>query len=102
MIGMRCSSTESGSWTDYHRQRLDYQHSKHGWTGWCCRNRYVVFTQTPMPTVLHGDASHLAVLNRAAAAYSASKGAVIAMTRTIALEYGPQKIHCNCVCPGSK
>ncbi|MCC7451666.1 MAG: SDR family oxidoreductase [Anaerolineae bacterium] len=38
---------------------------------------------------------------RAVAAYSASKGAVIAMTRTMALDHAPDKIRVNCVCPGS-
>ena len=33
-------------------------------------------------------------------AYSASKGAVLAMTRTIAVEYGRAGLRANCVCPG--
>ncbi len=33
-------------------------------------------------------------------AYSASKGAVLAMTRTIAIEYGRAGLRANCVCPG--
>ena len=33
-------------------------------------------------------------------AYSASKGAVLAMTRTIAIEYVEQGLRANCVCPG--
>jgi meso-butanediol dehydrogenase/(S,S)-butanediol dehydrogenase/diacetyl reductase len=36
-----------------------------------------------------------------AAAYSASKGGVLALTRTIAVEYGQQGLRCNAVCPGS-
>jgi NAD(P)-dependent dehydrogenase (short-subunit alcohol dehydrogenase family) len=36
-----------------------------------------------------------------AAAYSASKGGVLALTRTIAVEYGKQGLRCNAVCPGS-
>lgn len=34
------------------------------------------------------------------AAYCASKGAVIALTRQIALQYAGQGIRCNCICPG--
>lgn len=33
-------------------------------------------------------------------AYSASKGAVLQFTRSLALELGPRQIRVNCVCPG--
>lgn len=33
-------------------------------------------------------------------AYSASKGAVLAMTRSIAVEYAKRGVRANCVCPG--
>ncbi len=32
-------------------------------------------------------------------AYSMSKGAVLAMTRSIAVDYVKQNIRCNCICP---
>jgi len=35
------------------------------------------------------------------AAYAASKGAVVAMTRTLALDHAADGIRVNCVCPGS-
>ncbi|KAF4302385.1 2-(R)-hydroxypropyl-CoM dehydrogenase [Botryosphaeria dothidea] len=35
-----------------------------------------------------------------AAAYCASKGAVLNMTRQIAVDYASDKIHCNALCPG--
>jgi NAD(P)-dependent dehydrogenase (short-subunit alcohol dehydrogenase family) len=35
------------------------------------------------------------------AAYSASKGAVIALTKAIAIDHVQQNIRCNCVCPGT-
>jgi len=38
---------------------------------------------------------------RRVAAYSASKGAIIALTRTMALDHAPDKIRVNCICPGS-
>src|SRR6185369_5048258 len=34
-------------------------------------------------------------------AYSATKGAVIAMTRQLAIDYVAQKIRVNCICPGT-
>jgi len=33
-------------------------------------------------------------------AYSTSKGAVLAMTRAMALDHAPEKIRVNCICPG--
>ena len=35
-----------------------------------------------------------------AVSYCASKGAVVNMTRAMALDHGPQNIRVNCVCPG--
>ena len=34
-------------------------------------------------------------------AYSAAKGAVIAFTRQIAVQYASAGIRCNCICPGT-
>lgn len=34
-------------------------------------------------------------------AYTASKGAVVALTRLVAVQYGPRGIRANCVCPGA-
>ena len=38
---------------------------------------------------------------RGAAAYAASKAAVVNLTRTMALDHAPEGIRVNCVCPGS-
>jgi len=37
---------------------------------------------------------------RNAVSYCASKGAVVNMTRAMAIDHGPQKIRVNCICPG--
>jgi NAD(P)-dependent dehydrogenase (short-subunit alcohol dehydrogenase family) len=34
------------------------------------------------------------------AAYTAAKGGIVALTRSVALDYGSQGIRCNAVCPG--
>jgi NAD(P)-dependent dehydrogenase (short-subunit alcohol dehydrogenase family) len=34
-------------------------------------------------------------------AYTASKGAVVALTRLVAVQYGPRGVRANCVCPGA-
>jgi len=39
-------------------------------------------------------------LQPSAGAYCASKGAVVLLTKQIAVEYGKDKIHCNALCPG--
>lgn len=41
-------------------------------------------------------------LKPSAGAYCASKGAVVLLTKQIAVEYGIDKIHCNALCPGCK
>lgn len=35
-----------------------------------------------------------------ALSYCASKGAVVNMTRALAIDHGPQNVRVNCVCPG--
>jgi NAD(P)-dependent dehydrogenase (short-subunit alcohol dehydrogenase family) len=46
-------------------------------------------------------ASQLGLVGAAsAAAYCASKGAVVSLTRAMAIDHGPEGIRVNCVCPG--
>ena len=67
-----------------------------------------LFCRAAIPALLEGDGG--AIVNTAstagiaghpwAAAYSASKGGVVALTRCLAVEYGRQGIRANAVCPG--
>jgi meso-butanediol dehydrogenase/(S,S)-butanediol dehydrogenase/diacetyl reductase len=69
-------------------------------TFWMC--------QHAMPSLLESkgtivNVASVAGMNGVAylTAYGASKGAVIAFTRTLAVEYGPQFVRANAVCPGA-
>jgi NAD(P)-dependent dehydrogenase (short-subunit alcohol dehydrogenase family) len=64
--------------------------------------------QAALPALLDGGGAIVNVASTAAlaahpwaAAYSASKGGVLALTRTIAIEYAKQGLRANAVCPGS-
>jgi NAD(P)-dependent dehydrogenase (short-subunit alcohol dehydrogenase family) len=64
--------------------------------------------QAALPALLDGGGSIVNVASTAAlaahpwaAAYSASKGGVLALTRTLAIEYAKQGLRVNAVCPGS-
>ncbi len=47
--------------------------------------------------------SVLGVLGKSGtSAYSAAKGAVISLTRVVAMDYAPYGIHCNSILPGCK
>jgi NAD(P)-dependent dehydrogenase (short-subunit alcohol dehydrogenase family) len=64
--------------------------------------------QAALPHLLEGGGSIVNMASTAGisghpwtAAYSASKGGVIAFTRTLAVEYGKRGVRANSVCPGS-
>lgn len=67
-----------------------------------------LFCRAALPALLDARGTIVNVSSTAAlaghpwaAAYAASKGGVLALTRTIAVEYGKQGLRCNAVCPGS-
>lgn len=58
--------------------------------------------------VAAGDGSIVTIASTAAirghgrgAGYTASKGGVTALTRLLAVEYGPRGVRANCICPGA-
>lgn len=69
----------------------------------------LLMTQAFLPGMLERGAG--AIVNTASvlaligakdrAAYSASKGAVVALTRQIAIQYAGTGVRCNCICPGT-
>ncbi|MFO0774848.1 MAG: SDR family oxidoreductase [Nitrospiraceae bacterium] len=66
------------------------------------------FTRAAVPQLLAGGGGSIVNISSIAslvgipmaAAYSATKGALDAMTRAIAIDYAPSKIRCNCINPG--
>jgi NAD(P)-dependent dehydrogenase (short-subunit alcohol dehydrogenase family) len=61
-----------------------------------------------LPHLLEGDASsivnvssiHAAVTRDSFFPYAAAKSALVGLTRSLALDYGPRGVRVNCVCPG--
>ena len=69
----------------------------------------LLMTQAFLPGML--DRGYGAIVNTASvlaligakdrAAYSASKGAITALTRQVAVQYAGTGVRCNCICPGT-
>ena len=51
-------------------------------------------------SIVHTSSATGIVGVRNRAAYSATKGAIVALTRNMALDYARYRIRVNCVCPG--
>lgn len=51
--------------------------------------------------VIINNASVAGLVGSFSSAYSASKGAIIALTKTLAVELAPDNIRVNCICPGA-
>tara|TARA_B100000035_G_scaffold193467_1_gene165133 strand:+ start:2775 stop:3554 length:780 start_codon:yes stop_codon:yes gene_type:complete len=66
----------------------------------CLRNIIPVMVENKSGVIMNlaSIASRLGIADRFA--YSASKGAVLAMTLSVARDYVDRGIRCNCICPG--
>ncbi|MBL8175912.1 MAG: SDR family oxidoreductase [Bryobacterales bacterium] len=62
--------------------------------------REVLERMGPGASIVHLSSAVALTGVRNRAAYSASKGAIVALTRNMALDYAPRGIRVNCVCPG--
>ncbi|OJJ66165.1 hypothetical protein ASPBRDRAFT_60022 [Aspergillus brasiliensis CBS 101740] len=56
-----------------------------------------IMKQAPLPS---GERGWIINITSISASYCASKGAVVNLTRQVAVDYAPEKIHINAVCPG--
>ena len=67
----------------------------------CCRHVVPVMLARGGGAIVNNASINGIRGNYKLAAYSASKGAVVALTRSMALDYGSRGIRVNCVCPGT-
>jgi len=91
------------------RQFLQQQPHASGHRGWIINMASVYGLK---PEVNHGmpfnlnefnpDGAMLCLTRNAPVSYSTSKAGVVHMTKCLAREHGPSKIHCNAICPGCK
>jgi len=65
-----------------------------------CRHAVPVMVRQGGGVIVNTASNWGLVAGRQAAAYCASKGAVVLLTKAMALDHAAQKIRVNCVCPG--
>jgi NAD(P)-dependent dehydrogenase (short-subunit alcohol dehydrogenase family) len=62
--------------------------------------RHAIPAMPPGSSIINVGSGWGLVGGRQAVAYCASKGAVVLMTKAMAIDHGPQGIRVNCLCPG--
>jgi NAD(P)-dependent dehydrogenase (short-subunit alcohol dehydrogenase family) len=65
----------------------------------CCKHGIPLMIQSGGGSVINTGSSASVMGIPGCDAYTATKGATVALTRSMAVEYGPQGIRVNCICP---
>jgi len=65
----------------------------------CCKHGIPLMIESGGGAIINTSSSAGLIGNKMADAYTATKGATISLTRTLATEYGPKGIRVNCICP---
>jgi NAD(P)-dependent dehydrogenase (short-subunit alcohol dehydrogenase family) len=67
----------------------------------CCKHALPVMDRQGGGVIVNNASMNGLVGFKGADAYSAAKGGVVALTRALAIDWGPRNIRVNCVCPGA-
>jgi 3-oxoacyl-[acyl-carrier protein] reductase len=65
-----------------------------------CRHAIPAMIASGGGSIINTSSVHGLLASRRYSPYDAAKAAIINLTRQVAVEYGPQGIRCNAVCPG--
>ena len=68
---------------------------------YCCKYGIPLIIKSGGGTVINTSSSAGVIGIPKCDAYTATKGATISMTRSMAVEYGPQKVRVNCIAPAA-
>lgn len=65
----------------------------------CCKHAIPLMIRSGGGAIINTGSSASVLGIPGCDAYTASKGATVALTRSMAVEFGPKKIRVNCICP---